>query len=151
MLKARDIMTTNVVTVKPQTPITEVARLLLEKHINGVPVVDERKKLLGIVCQSDLIVQQKKLPLPSVFNLLDTFIPIKSPAKLEKEIQKISAVNASQAMSANPLSIGPDTAIDEIADLMVNKNFHTLPVVENGKLVGIVGKEDILRTLTASK
>ncbi len=151
MLKAKDIMTTDIISVKPQTPITEVARLLIERHINGVPVVDDRERLVGIVCQSDLIAQQKKLPLPSVFNLLDTFIPIKSPGKLEKEIQKISAVNASQAMSPNPLSIGPDTAMDEIADLMVNRNFHTIPVVEAGKLVGIIGKEDILRTLTPSK
>ena len=147
MIKARDIMTREVFSVKPETPITEVARLLLDNHINGVPVVNDEGELIGIICQSDLIAQQKKLPVPSVFNLLDSLIPITSPGKYEKEIRKISAVNASQAMTAEPSSVGPETGIEEIASLMVNKGFHTVPVVEGGKLIGIIGKEDILRTL----
>ncbi len=147
MLRARDIMSNKVVTVKPETPITDVARLLLEERVNGVPVVNDKGEMVGIICQSDLIAQQKKLPLPSVFTLLDTMIPITPPGKIEKEIRKISAVNASEAMTRNPVSVEPDTGIQEIAALMVNRNFHTIPVVENGKLVGIIGKEDVLRTL----
>ena len=68
MLKAKDIMTRELITVSPGTEITHAAKLLIEKGINGVPVVDEGK-LLGILCQSDLIVQQKKILIPSVFTL----------------------------------------------------------------------------------
>lgn len=150
MLKAKDIMTTDVISVTPDTLITEVARVLLGNRINGTPVIDEKRNLVGIICQSDLIAQQKKLPLPSVFNLLDTFIPLSSPGKYEKEIRKISAVNAAQAMTPNPVSVGPDTTIEEIAALMVNKGFHTIPVVEDRKLIGVIGKEDILRTIIQS-
>ncbi len=150
MIKAKDIMTRDVIFVRPETEVTEVARLLLEKRINGVPVVEETGKLVGIICQSDLIAEQKKLPLPSVFNLLDTFIPVASPEKREKEIRKIIAVNAAQAMSSTPVTVGPETGIDEIASIMVNKNFHTIPVVDRGRLVGIIGKEDVLRTLLSS-
>ena len=147
MLKAKDIMTKNVISVTPDTGITEVAGLLLQKHINGVPVVDEKGNLVGIICQSDLIAQQKKLPLPSFFNLLDTFIPIDSPGKIEREVEKISAVRAEQAMTPDPVTVDSQTDLEEIAAIMVNRNLHTLPVVEEGRLVGIIGKEDVLRTI----
>ena len=71
MLKVKDIMETAVISVTPQTEIGRAAKLLLEKGINGVPVVDEKGTLVGILCQSDLIVQQKKFPVPSLFTLLD--------------------------------------------------------------------------------
>jgi len=150
MLRAKDIMTRDVISVTPETLITEVARVLLENRINGTPVIDEQRRLVGIICQSDLIAQQKRLPLPSVFNLLDTFIPLSSPGKYEKEIRKISAVNAGQAMTPDPVAVDPETSIEEIAALMVNKGFHTIPVVKDGKLVGVLGKEDILRTIIQS-
>jgi CBS domain-containing protein len=147
MLKAKDIMTKNVISVTPGTGITEVARLLLEEHINGVPVVDEKENLVGIICRSDLIAQQKKLPLPSFFNLLDTFIPIVSPGRIDREVEKISAARAEQAMTPDPVTVDPQTGLEEIAAIMVNRSLHTIPVVEEGKLVGIIGKEDVLRTL----
>jgi CBS domain-containing protein len=151
MLKARDIMTREVITVTPETEVTEIAALLLDNHFNGLPVIDQNGDLVGIICQSDLIAEQKKLPIPSVFTLLDTFIPIYSPGKTEKEVQKIAAVKASDAMSSNPVTVDPETGLDEIASIMVNKNLHTIPVMEGGKLVGIIGKEDILRTLAPSR
>jgi len=147
MLKAKDVMTRDVISVSPETEVTEIARLLLEKHFNGVPVVDEKGILVGIICQSDLIAEQKKLPIPSVFTILDAFIPIYPPGKTTKELQKIAAIKASQAMTPKPVTVGPETGIDEIASIMVNKNIHTIPVVEGSRLVGIIGKLDILQTL----
>ena len=149
MLKAKDIMATELVTVSPAAPVVEAARLLLEKRINGLPVVDEAGQLVGIICQSDLVAQQKRFPLPSVFNLLDGLIPISSPKALEKEMQKIAASRVSEAMSPHPVTVSPQTSLEEIATLMVSKGFHTLPVIEGDKLVGIIGKEDVLRTLLA--
>ncbi len=147
MILIKDIMTRSVVTVSPEMEIAHAAKLLLEKRINGVPVVDKTGKLIGIICQSDLIAQQKKFPLPSVFTLLDGFIPLTSSKRFEKEVQKITAVTVADAMTSNPVTVDPETKIEKLAGLMVDKNFHTVPVVDKGKLVGIVGKEDILRTL----
>jgi len=146
MLKAKDIMTKDLITVPPGMEIVKAARILLEKGINGVPVVD-RGKLVGILCQSDLIAQQKKLPVPSVFTLLDGFIPLGSTKHFEKAFQKIAATTVADAMTSNPVTVGPESPLEEIANLMVDRNFHTIPVVEKGRLVGIVGKEDVLRTL----
>ncbi|MGC9194280.1 MAG: CBS domain-containing protein [Syntrophobacteraceae bacterium] len=150
MIKAKDIMTRDVVSVTPETDVTEVAQLLLEKHFNGVLVIDPNGELVGIICQSDLIAEQKKLPLPSVFTILDSFIPIHSPGKTAREFHKIAAIKAYEAMTPHPVSIGPEAGIDEVAEIMVNRGFHTLPVVEGGKLVGIIGKSDVLRTLVPS-
>ena len=150
MLKAKDIMTTKVVTVHPDTKIEQAGKLLLENHFNGLPVVDQEGRLKGIICQDDLIVQQRKFPIASVFTILDGIISLTSQKALEKEIQKLAATIVAQAMTPDPITVDPQTTVEEIATLMVKKNIHTLPVVEKGELVGIIGKEDILRTIMPS-
>jgi CBS domain-containing protein len=152
MMKAKDIMTKKegLITVSPQTKIAQAAKVLWENGINGVPVIDESGKLVGIVCQSDLITQQKKLPLPSLFTVLDSFVPLSSMRRLEKDVQKITGTTVADAMSPNPVTVDLNTDIDEVASLMVDKKYHTLPVMDGGELVGIVGKEDVLRTLMSS-
>ena len=147
MLKAKDIMTRAVITVSPDMEIVNAAKILLENRINGAPVLDETGKLVGILCQSDLIAQQKKLPIPSFFTFLDGLITLTSMKQLEKQVQKIAAVTVAQAMTPNPVTVKPDTDIEAMAALMVDQSFHTIPVVEEGVLLGIVGKEDILKTL----
>lgn len=147
MLTAKDLMTTDCVTVGLNDDITEAARLLLEKGFNGVPVVDDNNKLAGILCQSDLVAQQKRLSIPSVFTLLDGFIPLSSTSQLEREMEKITATKVRQAMTPNPTCVTPDTPIEDIATTMADQKLYTLPVVEGGKLVGVIGKSDILRAL----
>ena len=147
MLKVKDIMTRELLTVSPEMEIVHATKLLLENRINGVPVTDETGKLVGVLCQSDLIAQQKKLPIPSFFTLLNGLIPLISKKQIEKQIGKIAAITVAQAMTPNPVTVQPDMNIEEVAALMVDRNFHTIPVVDEGELVGIVGKEDMLRTL----
>lgn len=147
MLTVKDIMTTELVTVSPDTEILQAAKLLLENRINGLPVVNETGELLGILCQSDLIAQQKRLPIPSYFTFLDGLFSLSSTKQIEKEVRKIAATTVAQAMTPDPVFVRPDMGLEVVADLMVDKGFHTLPVIDAGRLVGIVGKEDVLRTL----
>lgn len=147
MMTAQDVMSRNPVTINAEAEITEAAKLLLEKGFNGLPVVNDSGKVVGILCQSDLIVQQKKLRLPSIFTLLDGIFPLTSSTEIEREMQKITATRVSQAMTGNPVSVTPDTPLEEIATLMAEKKLYTLPVLDQGVLVGVVGKEDILRAL----
>ena len=147
MLKAKDIMTKDLITLSPDTEISEAAGILLERRINGAPVVDADGRLRGILCQSDLIAQQKRFPVPSVFTLLDSFIPLSSQKSLEREMKKIVATRVADAMSENPVSVDLETSLEVIATLMVERKFHTLPVVDGGRVVGIIGKEDVLRTI----
>jgi CBS domain-containing protein len=149
MLKVKDIMTRELITVSPQTEIVSAAKILLEKRINGLPVIDNSGKLVGILCQSDLVAQQKSIPIPSVYTLLDSFIPLTSIKRIDKEVQKIAALKVEQAMTPDPVTVGPETDIEDVARLMVDKKYHTLPVMEGDKIVGIVGKEDVLKILLA--
>lgn len=150
MLKAKDIMTSGALTLEPETDVATAAKLLLEKHLNGVPVVDRDGKLIGVICQSDLVAQQKSISMPSLFTILDGFISFSSNDELEKQVNKIVATKVEHAMTSDPITITPDTGIEKIADLMVEQKLYTLPVVENGNLVGVVGKEDVLKVLTKS-
>jgi len=140
-------MTTEIITISPEADISEAVKILLDKGVNGLPVVDSTGQLVGILCQSDLVRMQKSLPIPSLFTLLDGFVPMSSSALLEAEVRRIAASKVSDAMSAKVVTIGPDMAIDEIAALMVDKKFHTLPVTNKGQLLGVVGKKDVIKTL----
>jgi CBS-domain-containing membrane protein len=147
MLKVKDIMSEDVISVTPETEITKAAKILLEKRINGMPVIDPFGRLVGIICQSDLVAQQKGIPVPLIFTLLESFIPLTSRSRLDKEMEKITALTVKEAMTLEPVTVSPETDIEDVAKLMVDKKYHTLPVVDGGKVVGIVGKEDVLRTL----
>jgi len=147
MITVRDIMTPNLITVTQDMDIAGAAKILLDNRINGVPVVDDSGQLVGILCQSDLITQQKKLPIPTLFTFLDGLIRLTSMKQLEKQVGKIAALTVSEAMTPNPVTVKLDTRLETVAALMVDSNFHTLPVVEDSNLVGVIGKEDVLRTL----
>ena len=147
MIKVKDIMTTDLITLTLDMDIVTAGNILLENKINGAPVLDENGGLVGILCQSDLIAQQKKLPIPTVFTLLDSVIQLTSKKQIEKQVRKITALTVSDAMTPNPVTVNPDSMLETVAALMVESNFHTLPVIDNGRLVGIIGKEDILRNL----
>ena len=147
MISVSDIMSRDVITFSPETEIAAAARTLLDERINGAPVVDEKNRLVGILCQSDLIAQQKRFPIPSVFTFLDSVIPLTSSQQVEREMKKIAALNVGDAMTVDPITVSPDSSVETVAALMVDNCFHSIPVVEDGRLVGIVGKEDVLRTL----
>ena len=149
MKVAEDIMEKEVISLAPETEIARAVEVLLNNHINGVPVVDANGRLKGILCQSDLIFQQKNISLPPILTFLDSIIPLASSKKLEHEIEKMAAVTVAQAMVTDPVTVTPDTPVSDIAALMVEKHFHTIPVVQDDKVVGVVGKEDVLKTLMA--
>ena len=147
MLTAQDIMTKEVITVAPDTPVGKLAGLLWGKKISGAPVVDEEGKLVGVVTESDLIEQTKKFHIPTVISILDSVIFLESAKKIENEINKMTGATVKDICAAAPVSVNEETPLDEIATIMAEKKIHTLPVVRGGKLVGVVGKSDIIRTL----
>ncbi len=148
MKTALDIMTEEVISVRPDTPISELAKIFIENNISGVPVIDENNKVLGIATESDLIFHSKRLKVPTVLTILDSFIFLDSPEKMEQELRKIAAASVSDIYSSPPVTITPDTPLDEIASLMSDKQIHTLPVVNNSEeMIGVVGKKDIIRTI----
>lgn len=147
MKKARDIMTKDVVTVQKDTTVVELANLLATHHIGGIPVVDADGDLLGVVTESDLIDQSKKVHIPTVVTILDSVIYLESPEKMEKEMLKMAGTTVGDIFTENPRTVTEDTSLEEIATIMSEKNIHTLPVMRDSVLVGIIGKGDIIKTL----
>lgn len=147
MITAKEIMTADVITLTPETDIGQAAQVLLENGINGAPVLNAEGQLAGILCQSDLVAQQKRIPMPTVFTLLDGYVSLSSTKQIEKEVRKIAALTVEEAMTPNPVTVQVDSKLETIAGLMVDSGFHTLPVLDGDRLVGIIGKEDVLKTL----
>jgi CBS-domain-containing membrane protein len=147
MLVAREIMTTKIITVTPETAVSELAQILATSNIGGAPVVDEEGRLLGVVTESDLIDQTKKVHIPTVVAILDSLIFLERPDKMEKDIRKIAGTVVGDIYSKNPVTVSEETPLDEIATIMAKKHVHTLPVLRGEQLVGVIGKGDIIRTL----
>lgn len=143
MLKAKDIMTKDVITIKPEATVEELARLLIKQKISGVPVVDDKDNLIGIVTENDLISQNKRLHIPTIIRLFDAFITV-GLGRMEDEIKRMTAVTVGEICTKKVVTITEETLLDEIATIMSERNIHLLPVVRGKVLVGIVGKADIV-------
>ncbi|SPD75939.1 CBS domain protein [uncultured Desulfobacterium sp.] len=149
MLTACDIMTTGVITVKKETSIKELAKILYDNNINGVPVVDDKGFVIGIICESDLIRKDKKLHIPTVVAVFDAVFYIENPKKFEKEIQRFNATTVNDLYTEKVVTVAEKTPIDEIATIMTEKKIYTIPVMDGERLVGIIGKADLIRTLVS--
>ncbi len=147
MLTAKDIMTRNVVTVTPDTSIEELASLLVKSQISGVPVVDESGKLYGIVTENYLISRNKRLHIPTVVSFLDAAIYLESSKKFEQEVKRLTASKAGDICNRKVVTITEDASLVDIATIMTEKNVHLLPVVKSGRVLGIVGKRDLVKAV----
>ena len=147
MLKAEQIMTRKIISVDLEMEVSELASLFWKNRISGAPVVDESGKLLGIVTESDLIDQSKKVHIPTIMTILDTMIFLENPAKLDKEIKKMTGTKVKDIYSDKVVTVNEDTPMAEIATIMSDRRLHTLPVVNGEKIVGVIGKADIIRNL----
>jgi CBS domain-containing protein len=151
MLRAKDLMTENVIAVTKDTPVRELAKIFSENKISGAPVLDGAGGLAGVVTESDLIFQNKKVHIPTAVAILDAFFFLENPDKMEKEMKKIAGVTVADIYASDIVTVQQDTPLDELATLMAEKNIHTLPVLDKEELVGVIGKSDIIRTIAEGK
>jgi CBS domain-containing protein len=145
MLKAKDIMKTNVITVTPVTTVEELGRLFIQKGISGAPVLDADNKLYGIVTENDLIKQNKRIHIPTMLRLFDSIIPLEGFKSVENEIKLISASTVSEICTKKVITVNPETSLQDIATIMYEKGVHLIPVLISEKLVGIIGKIDVIK------
>ena len=146
-MRVTEIMTPDVVTVGPDTPINEVARVMVEYDISGVPVVDGDGALVGIITEFDMIARQADYdaPISSVF--FDALIVMPEPHGEEK-LRKILATRAEELMTRTVYSIREDASIEEVASLMFERRVNPVPVVGlEGAVIGIVSRSDIVRLM----
>ena len=148
MKTARDIMTQDVVTVNKDQPISDLSKLFIENHFNGVPVLDDSGKILGVVTQGDLIEQNKNLHIPTVIALFDAVLFLESEKKFESDVKKLTGSKIEDIYHSSLITVSPDADLSEITTLMAENDVHTLPVLDGDKLVGIIGKKDVIRALS---
>ncbi|HNR65655.1 MAG TPA: CBS domain-containing protein [Atribacterota bacterium] len=129
-IKAKDIMTEDVITVRKDDTLTDVARLMITRRISGFPVI-ENDKIIGIITANDL------------FLVMDM---IKAGEVLKDNGTDYSQPRVSFAMSTEIITVNPEGTLDDIISLMKYRNIHTLPVVSQNKLVGVIGRRDVFRS-----
>lgn len=147
MLTVHDVMTRSVVTVGRDTPLKEVARLLIDHSISGVPVVDSAGAVVGVVSEADLLIKEGGADVvdhrPFARLLGDS-------ARTRERLAKRAAVTAGEAMTTPVVSIGSGRPIHEAAALMTARGVNRLPVVDDGRLVGVVSRADLVRAYVRS-
>ena len=148
MLKASDIMQKDPLTVSPDTTVEEIGRIFIDSNISGLAVVDSSGGIVGVVTENDLISRNKQIHIPTLLRLFDAFIPLEGFKAFETEIKRISAKIAGDICTKEPLTVTPETGLDEIATIMTEKKMHHLPVLEGGKLIGMINQHDVLRGIS---
>jgi len=151
MLKAIDIMTKEVYSVHADMPLDQLARLFVEKGVNAFPVVDEQGRLEGIVTETDLVEQDVPLHIPTVISIFDWVLYLDREKDFKKQVQKISARTVGEICTRDVLSCTRDTTVAELARLMVEQGAHLVPVVEDEKVLGVVARLDVIRSMGQAK
>jgi CBS domain-containing protein len=147
MLYARDIMTKEVLTVTPETSIADLSKILENRQIGGVPVVEKGGRLVGVITQSDLVERARDLELPPAINILDFHIYLQIPSHLLQRVEKMLGTTVGDCMTRDPVTVAPDTPVSRIAGLMAKQKVHTIPVLKGGAIVGVIGKMDLVRAM----
>lgn len=150
MQTVADIMTKDVLTVKRETTIRELAEIFEHRNFGSLPVVDAEGNLTGIVTASDLIEQGRNLHIPTVISLFDWVIPLQGERALERELQKMTAQTVGEICSSEVVTVSPSDSVSTAADIMSDRKLHALPVISNGKVVGMVARIDIIRSINRS-
>ncbi|MBX7183931.1 MAG: CBS domain-containing protein [Vicinamibacteria bacterium] len=143
--RVKHIMTVDVVSVSPAASVGRIARLMHERAISGIPVVDVDRTVLGMVTDLDLILLNTRIEAPHFLPLLDGRIPLETPSHFKRRIQHAAGTTAKDLMTEGGVTVGPEDEVEALAALMVKERVNPVPVVEDGRLVGVVSRADVIR------
>jgi CBS domain-containing protein len=143
-MRAHEVMTREVVSIPPDATVHEIAEVLLDRHISAVPVVDQSAAVVGIVSEGDLL-RRRELGTDRRRHGWRAFLA--NPDTVARDYVKSRGLHARDIMSAPAISVGPDATLAELAALMEKRGIKRVPVVEDGRLVGLVSRADLVRAL----
>lgn len=144
-----EVMTTDVLAFSPDQNVQEAMVALIDRGVDGAPVVDADGTVVGILSTGDLIVQESRLHLPTVISLFGASLELPSSQKhFEQDLAKALGSRVDEVMDSDPVTISPDDSLESAATLLHDKGVSRLPVVDDGgRLVGLVARGDILRSI----
>jgi CBS domain-containing protein len=145
----RDIMDATPITVAPDASVEEVVGTLRQHELPGVPVVDGDGRCVGIVTEADLVLPDDEgdLHIPHYINLFGGTVFLEPLGRFEQRLRKAFASNATDMMTSDPDTVAPETTVQEAARLIHESGHNRLPVVDDGRLVGVVTRLDVLGAL----
>lgn len=142
------IMTTDVLTFSPDDNVEQAMRTLMDRDVDGAPVVDADGKVVGILSTSDLIVSETRLHFPTMIEFLGATLELPSRKKaFDEDLRKTLGGTVGEVMGADPVTIGVDDTVEAAATLLHQHDVSRLPVVGDQGLVGIVSRKDIIREI----
>ena len=146
----QEIMDADPATVTPDTPVEDVVRLLAQSELPGVPVVDSDGACVGIVTEADLVIadEQGDLHLPHYIQLFGGIVFLEPLRHFEERLRKAFAAKVNDMMTREPTTVGPHTSARDAARIVSESGHNRLPVVDDGRLVGVVSRADVLGALT---
>jgi CBS domain-containing protein len=141
-----EIMDAEPVSVSPEDSVDTVVRTLKEHELPGVPVVNEGGRVVGIITEADLVIgdEQGDLHLPHYIELFGGYVFLEPLSRFESRLKKAIAATAQDMMTSDPKTIGPDASVQDAAKLIAKTRHNRIPVVEHGRLVGVVTRLDVL-------
>lgn len=150
-MTARDIMQAEVVTIGPDATVRELADLLATNKISGVPVVGPGGEVVGVVTEGDIILQDAGLHFPHYIQFLDSTIYLESVRKFEERFRRTFGIKVADVMSREVVSIAPDASVYDVATLMADSSVNRVPVIEAGRLVGIITRADVVKAIASAQ
>ena len=147
----RTVMTTDVITFSPDEAVQQATERLMSSEVDGGPVVDRDGRVVGMLTSDDLLVQEVRLHYPTVISLFGAYLELPSShRKFEEDLRRAVAATVADVMHDDPVSCGPDDTLERVATVMHEEKLGRLPVIEGGRLIGIVARGDILRSIMAA-
>ena len=144
-MKVAELMTRLVITVRDNAPVADVARTILTHNISGVPVVDHNGRLVGIITEGDLVVQNANVHFPTFLQILDARIYLTNTRQFEEELRRALGTIATDIMTRDVLTVRSDSDVSDAATVMADKRVNSLPVLDDHRLVGMITRRDIIR------
>lgn len=144
----RSVMSTDVVTFSPDESVQDATRRLVERGIDGGPVLDTDGQLVGMLTSGDLLVQETKLHYPTVLSLFGAYLELPSShRRFEEDLRRAVGATVGDVMHGDPVACAEDDTLERAATLMHEHEVSRLPVISGGRLVGIIARGDILRAV----
>jgi CBS domain-containing protein len=138
-------------TVGPETGVAEVARLLLEQHLSGVPVVAGDGRVLGVVTQADLVARHAYVHFPQYLSLLGNLIPLAGERRFREEVRRIAGRAAADVMTAKPYVVDEADPLQDVATRMAEDGIDPVIVAREGRLVGLITREHLVRLIATEE